>query len=257
MFRRVAERLSRGRAYWRALPAEFRGARVLVSPDAALRYLKPGCAVFDGGLLDLARRFVQPGDTVWDVGGNVGVFSVAAATRAGSAGRVVCFEPDPWLAGLLRRTAGALPTGCARIEVVGCALADEQSVRTLCIAERGRASNALEAAHGRTQAGGVRERVSVPVLTADGLIESAGRPEFVKIDVEGAELMVLHGASRLLGEVRPAVYCEVAGELAGEVGALLRDAGYLLFDFERDAQCMQPLEVCAFDTLALPRERRG
>jgi hypothetical protein len=74
----------------------------------------------------------------------------------------------------------------------------------------------------------------------------------VKIDVEGAELLCLRGAARLLRQVRPVVLCEVTAENAEEAGALLHGHGYTLFDAAAAPDLRRPLDRPAWNTLALP-----
>src|SRR4030095_9196737 len=98
-------RLSRGIVVRRRLPARFGGRVLYVSPDASLRFWRRGIQTTDPGLLALCEEVVAPGQCVWDVGANVGVFAFAAAHLAGPSGTVLAVEPDPWLAALLKRTA--------------------------------------------------------------------------------------------------------------------------------------------------------
>lgn len=250
--RHLVERLSRGRSFWRRLPPEFGRAPILVSPDAALSYLKFGRDAFDKGLLAVVDEWVKPGSSVWDIGANVGVFGVAAAARAGAGGRVLCVEPDVWLAGLVQRSAHAQPQTSARINVLTAAVSEKAGVAAFLVAERGRASNSLESAGGRSQSGGARHRLYVPTVTADAIVETWGKPDLVKIDVEGAEAFVLQAARGLLENVRPVIYCEVGKEQADEVTALLRAASYSLFDPRRKPGERVALERCCFNTLAVP-----
>ena len=248
MIRRLAELLARGRQFRRRVRVAGRLAPIWVSPDAQLKYLKPGERAFDRDLLELAEQRLGPDDVVWDVGANIGSFSVAAATVAVS-GEVIAIEADIWLAQLLRRTA-AEPFFDGRIKVVPCAVAEGPGVARFVIAARGRASNALEASGGRSQMGGVREVVLVPTLSLDTLLETLPAPSFVKIDVEGAELAVLQGAARLLREVRPSIYIEVDQRFAVEVMALFAAANYIALDPRSGARLERCLENTLFEPLA-------
>ena len=83
MIRSLIERLSRGKAIRRRLPYEFGHRPLYLSPDSALTYLRPNWTKASGELLGAAAKYVNPSDNVWDIGGNVGVFTFAAAHAAG------------------------------------------------------------------------------------------------------------------------------------------------------------------------------
>ena len=89
----------------RRLPAEFANAVLYVSPAAGLRYIFRPMANIDPPLLMAAHTLVRRDDVIWDIGANVGLFSLAAAVCAGDRGQVIAFEPDGWTAQLLRRTS--------------------------------------------------------------------------------------------------------------------------------------------------------
>lgn len=236
----------------RRLPQELGGHALFVSPDASLKLWRRDLASADPWLLALATELVRPGDTVWDVGANVGLFAFAAAFAAGPSGRVVAVEADDWLAGLVRRSARTAGPVYAPVEVLAAAVSDHPGVAELCIAARGRAGNHLRAVAGSTQTGGEREARKVVTVTLDGLLESFPPPRLLKIDVEGAETLCLRGAGRLLSEVRPVVVCEVAAENAAEIGERLCGHGYTLFDAALPAGRRPPLYSPAWNTLAVP-----
>lgn len=257
MFRKTIEKLARGKHFKRRLPKEFGGAILYVTPDAALRYLQIGDSAFDLELLQIAKEFVHEGNVIWDIGANVGSFSFAAATIAGAGGSVLSVEADIWLAGLIRKSANLRQNRHLRIDVLPAAVSDRIGIAAFTIAARGRASNSLEATGARSQAGGVRERHFAPTVTLDSLLEVSRPPDMVKIDVEGAEAAVLSGASRLLREVRPILYCEVGHDQNSSVTDILQQANYILVDPARPADQRQPLSKCPFNALAYPEEAAG
>lgn len=235
--RRLVEVASRGVVLRRRLPARFGSTTLYVSPECGLRYWRLDLGKIDPVLLELVERCVRPGDVVWDVGANVGLFAFAAAHRAA---RVLALEPDPWLAGLLERTAEYFPN----VSVIRAAVADYCGQGALHIARRARGSNFL-LGQGSSQSGGTRCLAEVRVLTLDSLDEAP--PNVLKIDVEGGELAVLQGATRLLAESVPTLICEVAKENASAVTARLRD--YTLFDAESGTR----VNTAVWNTVAVPK----
>ncbi len=252
MLRKFAERISRGVVLKRRLPAEFNRAVIYVSPDAALAYWKPRLGEHDPHLLSLARQQVKPGSVVWDIGANVGLFSFAAAELAGPKGSVLAVEPDIWLAQLLRRSARLARGRGLDVQVLPAAIADTPGALVLTVAVRGRAANVLEVCGPSIVAGGTRERQLVPTLTLDLLLDVARPPDLLKIDVEGAEIFVLRGATRLLNEIKPIVYCEVDKPRHQEAAAIFKAAGYKLFDGDAAPEQRRELDVCTWNTLACP-----
>jgi hypothetical protein len=153
LIRNVAEKLSRKCVLLRHLPRDFGSAPIHVSPDASLSLWNPR---LNSDLFDLARQFVHPADTIWDIGANVGLFTIAAAQKAGSKGSVLAIEPDPWLAALLQRTVDAQPSTAAPIHIMPVAVSNQVGIETFHIARRNRASSHLASIPEHSQAGGTR-----------------------------------------------------------------------------------------------------
>ena len=139
----------------------------------------------------LFDRWVRPGDTVVDVGANIGWNAVRAARLAGPEGRVVAVEPTPDTLAVLRRNVAAC--GLGTIEVAPAAAGRAAGTAELFVRGGVSAGNSLypESRYAR-----VTRVVEVPVVPLDALVE--GVAGLVKIDVEGAELEVLAGMERLL-----------------------------------------------------------
>lgn len=254
MLRRWLERFSRNRVVKRRLPRRFGGNPVFVTPDSALSYWKRDLDGPFETLFRWAEAYVARHDVVWDLGANVGLFTFAAAHRAGTKGQVVAIEPDQFLIQLLRRSSECGTPARAPVTVIPAAASDRFGIDRLCLASRGRSANHLASVRGSTMHGGTRRREHVVTFTLDWLAELYPPPNVLKIDVEGAELKVLQGANSLLKKHRPALLCEVRTENSKAVGTLLRQHGYALFD-AKDVNGGET-NAAAFNTLALPHEKR-
>lgn len=163
------------------------------------------------------RRHVGPGSVVWDVGANVGYFSILAA-RLGA--QVHAFEPVPENVGMIRGNVAA--NGMEQSVQVHpvAAGASDGPAEFLVVEDPSWSHLADRGRHPRT-----RESLQVEVVRLDGLGLPA--PDLVKIDVEGSEVAVLEGALRTLQEDRPVVVIELH-ETNDEVCELLEPLGYVL-----------------------------
>lgn len=230
--RRMLELFSRGKTVWRSLPKRVGGGRILLSPESALQYWRfdldhPSCS---RQLFDFASRHVRPGDVIWDIGANCGVFAFAAAALSGPFGFVLAVEPDRFLGGLMLRTKAAASPKIAKIDILPCAISDEQGIATLNVAQRGRSTNFLGAVSGREDSGGTRHSESVLTVSLDWIAARLPLPNILKVDVEGAEALVIRGARQMLARAKPTVLCEVGPDTREEVEGTLRSIGYRILD---------------------------
>ncbi len=138
----------------------------------------------------------------------------------------------------------------APVVVLPLAMADAIDTANFSIAARGRASSHLSCVAGNTDAGGVRYCEPVVTVTMDWCAEMFGVPEVIKIDVEGAEYMVLRGGRKTL-ESGPTLICEVNSENAAAVTDLLHAAQYQLHDL--DNLDGGEVDRATFNTLAICR----
>jgi FkbM family methyltransferase len=214
----------------RHLPASAGGGAIYASGRVGgLKYLLKPASAWDPELLWIAETLVRTGDSVWDVGANVGLFSRAAGHFAGSNGAVISIEADVDAVRLLNRTCQLSAPGHAAMTVLPIAVSEATGFIRFSIAKRARAANAIEG-FGSTQTGGVKETRVLPCFPLDALLGHFRRPDVLKIDVEGAECMVLRGAETILRDIRPLIYCEVQDQSRAEVVGLLEGYGYVLRD---------------------------
>lgn len=146
---------------------------------------------------------IRPGECLWDVGANVGLYTLYACADPGV--RAVSFEP---VAGTFAHLAHniALNGFGARATPLCLALSDATGLQPLHLAsmEPGTAMHALskpENMRGKFEAAGVQ---MVAVFRGDELVRelSVAPPDHIKIDVDGHELKVLQGLGEWLGKVR-------------------------------------------------------
>lgn len=252
--RRILERASRNVRLVRRLPARFGRTPLHVSPGAALCYYRRLDGPVWRDLYEFAARYVRPGTTVWDIGANMGVFAFAAAHVSGSGGQVLAVEADTWSVELLKKSARHRQPHAARVEVLSAAVGERQCLQEFVVVERGRSGSHLSSAAGAGASllGSARETHPVVTVSLDWLQEQHGAPSAIKLDVEGAELAALSGASRVLAEARPAVFLEVYERNADAMTALLQDHGYRLWDISAGWEAPRPMQRAAYNTLALP-----
>jgi FkbM family methyltransferase len=151
-------------------------------------------------------RCLKPGDVFYDIGANVGFFSILAATLTGSGGAVYAFEPVPDNVASIHRNVRL--NGLTNVKVHAVAVAATSGREELVLARnRGGASLASAGVHVPDPA------ATMPVRTVaiDEFIQrpNTAPPTLVKIDVEGAELGVLQGMQRTMRAHRPVVLYEV------------------------------------------------
>jgi FkbM family methyltransferase len=254
--RRTAELLARNVVLRTRLPSRYGRRPLFVSPANNLSILKPGDGKFDNYLFAIVDRFVRPDSVVWDIGANMGVFSVAAAHLARS-GFVLSIEPDPFNQLLLQKTRGLMMNADLKFDILPAAVSKELGIAQLRIASRGRAANSLVGAAGSTQMGGVRAHFTVITVTLDWLLGWFPSPNLVKCDAEGAEIFILEGGRRLLSELRPVVIFEMAKESAAMCRQILNAHDYAAFSAKSLVGAQGGLDVLdgISEVLAVPREQ--
>ena len=157
---------------------------------------------------------IERGDTVMDIGANVGAHTVAFSHLVGLEGRVLSYEPVPANFDRLRETVykrTRYPNTAIFEKAVGNpSNPEERALVKVPGDDFTQASLALHSAGSWKNAGAVTE-FDVTLTSIDAEAARMGSPalDFIKIDVEGAELDVLKGGADILGSVRPMIYCEV------------------------------------------------
>jgi len=201
-------------------------------------------------------KAVAPGDVCYDIGGWRGFFSGVMALA--NAGKVIVFEPLAENAERVRRVIELNPG--LPIELIGCAVGEKEGRAEFLVMPQTSMGKLADSEFQKTEK--AVEKITVDIATLDSLIERGeiAPPNVVKIDVEGAEFLVLKGFSRALGEYKPALFLEIhTRDLARACENFLRMRGYdvvvletsLPPDFESEP------EVCHFVAKPSPERQPG
>lgn len=203
--------------------------RIRADLDSAL-----GLSLFRYGLSEptaaAIRANLKPGDTFIDGGANIGLMTLVGARAVGPTGQVLAVEPTDSLVRLLADNLDL--NHVTWVQVIGTALAEDDRETVLHVFDGDAAgSSSLSRLEGSVAQ-------AVRTATLDGLVD---RADLVKLDLEGAEVRALNGATRLLSEIRPKFIVEVEadhlrrhGNSAAELWDVFADAGYRAHGLDGD-----------------------
>ena len=152
------------------------------------------------------QQHLRPGMNFYDVGANIGFFSLIGARLVGPSGSVVSFEADPEIASRLRENLNynKLIRGAVEEKVVW---SEPTTVSFARVDSNIPPDRGL--GHVSTAGSSASDTISVEAISLDQFVLSYPAPDFLKCDVEVAEVAVFHGAERLLRDKHPILLVEM------------------------------------------------
>ena len=192
----------------------------------------PSCAfgIYEQHIAAVLQSRLRKRGVFFDIGANVGYYTLFASTLIGNSGKVVAFEPEPENMRMLEEHIKI--NGCTNVIPVQKALSDAPDIllfdgtkRSMCkLSDSG--------------------NIKVECTTLDTFIlESGVSPEILKMDIEGAEIRALRGADNCLSEIRPEIILSVHDGLLGTCLDILSGYDYSVERLSPD------------DLYCVPRER--
>jgi FkbM family methyltransferase len=182
--------------FYRELIIRFHGTNQIkvgefaITVDPRDRFIAPKL-IMDGGFeqreIEVLCSFINPGDVVFDVGANIGLYTLPMSRAVGATGTVVSFEPDPDNLRILKHNIAA--NNCNNVLVMPFALGTEDGEMDLYQVDSNRGYLSFADLSGTGRSVKVRVRRGDNVLREQGI----DKPSIVKIDVEGAEPLVISG----------------------------------------------------------------
>lgn len=196
---RIRMLMNRLRGRETVMEVDLLGRPVRVSVRTRLELRRVRSVQRERAALERMLEHLEDGDVAYDVGANIGLVSLLlAAHRTAGTGKVHAFEPEPVNFGRLVQNIG-LNGMEERVEAHRTALGAERGEAELHVRP-----GAGEGRHSLATAKGAKGTIRVPVITLAGFAEASDEPpDFLKVDVEGAEGLVLDGMEPLLRTRRP------------------------------------------------------
>jgi len=205
-------------------------------------YSEPETAAF-------IRNFLKPGMVFWDVGAHIGEYSLLAARQVGREGKVEAMEPQPAIRHFLKTNVDL--NGFHNIRVHGYAASAQRGEATLVLSEELSMAHLTNGSNSNRGAGSrpASKEVRVPTISLDAFLNfTSAVPHLVKVDVEGAEKLVLSGANSLLSikdesapvwvmEYSPS-NCSANGYSAASLLETFTAKGYRLYTLQPDGRLL-------------------
>lgn len=188
---------------------------------------------WDEPILEACSSLIGQGGVFYDIGANAGYYSLAIAARKPRPSRIIAFEPLPDLATAIATSAHL--NGFADFEVYRAALSSVAGTTEFYLP-----AHSIHASLVARADSGVK-KLRVATFTMDDLVGSGALPppDVLKMDVEGAEMLVLDGATETLSTHLPAICYECddnAGRFGHTPGKMIRrleSLGYRQFEHLR------------------------
>jgi FkbM family methyltransferase len=214
------------------LGGPLRGLRL--PKTTALQHLHMLIGGYEPHVVSTIISSPSPLSVAFDVGANVGIMSLALARRIGKQGKVFAFEPLPANRTLIDKLVLANSL-TEQIYVHEVALADKDGEQNLVLNESPSMSK-LETLFAKDKRG-TNEAIRVRTTTIDSFVLEQGNPapDLIKMDVEGAECLVLRGALRTIEIYAPRFVIEFHGPRnIEEAWPLMRNFHYSWYHIRRE-----------------------
>lgn len=184
--------------------------------------------VYEPHITMFLEKNLSKGSTFFDIGANVGYYSILASKLVGKGGHVFAFEPEAKNFESLKNNI--LLNNCKNITPFKKAIANQSGKSKLHIHPSNEGGHSIEQLEGSLDYQQV-ETISFDAFQKELFVDNASSV-VIKIDVEGFELEVLKGMkSNLIRNDAPTIVCEVSRHTK-EVFDLVRSCGYKIYSFD-------------------------
>jgi len=179
--------------------------------------------------IQFLKEVVKPGDRVMDIGANIGLYTKHLSQLTNPGGRVFSFEPVSQNLEVLQTVINKL--GLENVQTFHGAVSSSPGFAEVIVPETGTFEGFYLARFAKENEKGIRE--SVKVFSLDDLLKTGivSGVDFIKCDVEGAEMEILKGASEMIKQTYPSWLIEISRDISHDVFSFLKAHGYEAFVF--------------------------
>lgn len=231
LFIRAREAKGKGKGFH-----NVRGSKMYNDPDepnpilrGTLQYYADK-GVHEQATTELFEQTVKEGDTILDLGANLGYFSLVGAKIAGKSGKVYAFEPEPNNYKYLLKN---IEENKYNIIPVNKATADKKDKAKLFICPYDSGHHTLNQFEGissyRPADPDKKEYVEIETVKLDDFLKDE-KIDVVKMDVEGCEVMTLKGMENIIKKYKPKMFVEFFPLLINKMGDSTKEFAKILFD---------------------------
>ena len=222
--------------------AEVDGHKMFLDSKDSLRLSING--VYEPFETDLIKTKINKGDTVLDIGANIGYYTLIFARSVGNTGKVYAFEPDPENFALLKRNVEI--NGYDNVVLEQNAVYNKSGKIELFLNENNKSDHRVY----RTMSS--QPSIIIDAVTLDDYFYGyKGRLDLIKIDIQGAEMTALQGMSSILKQNRDVVYISEFfpaamnsfGNDPEEYLGILNQYGFTLFDVDEKEKDLRASDI--------------
>lgn len=182
---------------------------------------------YEEGTNAVIKKYVKDTDVVIEAGANIGSESLLLS-RLAARGQVYCFEPNPYV--FERLNINVAINELANVHTFDCALGESDKSITFNIFPRGYSNAGMSSKY---MENADTKKITVAQKTLDAFIAEQGikKVDFIKMDIQGAEMDMINGANETISRFRPIIFTEACEPYndTGKLYARLRGYGYNIY----------------------------
>ena len=209
----------------------YKGILLNISPESHLHLIYRNV---EPHLQQILRKYINKGDTVFDIGANIGYVSTAMSKLVGEEGKVFAFEAIPMTAAAF--TKNIKLNNCTNIQLIQKALADTVGKVIFRIPNGGKNHSMASMMWYKSEKDTINVSADTIAIDQDNKLKQI-TPSFIKIDVEGSEGLVVKGMQELIAKSSPVIFieCSKAGRnLVWEIMKKLNYSCFLAYDLSNE-----------------------